>query len=275
MSIVRNFRACFSQRLLFATVVATVFAAASHAEVIAIESIEKGVFVGAQPTLTLYWQGKESRAVLVFIPGGEGHIGLKEGQTDHGSHFHQMLKRLTNPSLTSGRLDVVLYDSPYELSPRQPYPVARGGSDHLGRIESVVRYYKKKTGLPVWLMGHSNGGISLTEFVKLLQEQGKADLIAGMIVSGARSETRFDRPLNIPVLFMHHKQDGCSKSGPNASYSNYTRVKEFNKSVTEFADVTEGRPESRDACHSGYHMYFGASDEAARLIDAFVSRIYP
>jgi len=270
----KNSSVYFSPKVIFAAVVWTAFATAAHAEVISIEPIEKGLLVSEQPTLTLYWQGKESKAVLVFIPGGEGRIGLKEGQTDHGSQFHQMLKRLTNPSLTRGRLDVVLFDSPYELSPRQPYPVARGGSDHLTRIESVVRYYRKKTGLPVWLMGHSNGGISLTEFVKVLQKENKANLIAGMIASGVRSETYFNDPLNMPVLFMHHKQDGCPKSSPDASHSNYTRVKEFNKSVTEFDYVTEGRTESRDACHSGYHMYFGASEEAARIIDAFVSKIY-
>lgn len=270
----KDFSDYFSPKVIFAVVMWAALPMAAHTEVISIDSADKGLFVSAQPTLTLYWQGKESKAVLIFIPGGEGNIGLKEGQTDHRSQFHQMLKRLTNPSLTSGRFDVVLFDSPYELSPRQAYPAARGGSDHLTRIASVVRYYKEKTRLPVWLMGHSNGGISLTEFVKTLQEETRTNLIAGMIVSGVRSETYFNAPLNMPILFMHHRQDGCLKSTPDASHSNYSKVKEFNKSLTEFASVTEGSAESRDACHSGYHMYFGASEEAARIIDAFISKSY-
>jgi len=264
----------FSPKVIFAIVMWVAIPFAAHAEVISIDPVDRGLFASAQPTLTLYWQGKESRAVLIFIPGGEGHIGLKEGQTDHRSQFHQMLKRLTNPSLTSGRFDVVLFDSPYELSPRQPYPAARGGRDHLSRIESVVRYYQEKTRLPVWLMGHSNGGISLTEFVKTLQEENRTNLIAGMIVSGVRSETYFNAPLSMPILFMHHRQDGCLKSAPGASYSNFGKVNEFNKSLTEFAYVSEGRAESQDACRSGYHMYFGASEEAAGIIDAFLSKLY-
>jgi len=252
----------------------TAFAIGAHAEMISIDPIDKRLFVSAQPTLTLYWQGKKSKAVLIFIPGGEGHIGLKEGQTDHRYQFHQMLKRLTNPSLTGGRIDVVLFDSPYELSPRQPYPAARGSRDHLTRIESVVRYYGEKTRLPIWVMGHSNGGISLTEFVKLLQEESKANLVAGMIASGVQSETYFNEPLNMPILFMHHKQDACPKTTPDASQSIYTKVKEFNKSVTEFAYVTEGRAESGDSCRSGYHMYFDAGEEAARIIDTFISKSY-
>jgi hypothetical protein len=245
-----------------------------QAEVIPIEPIEKGFFISSEPSMTMYWQGKDSKAVLIFIPGGEGYIGLKPGQTDSRSSFSQMLKRLTNSELTSGKFDVVLLDSPSELSPRQPYPSARGSSDHLIRIESAIRYYKEKTGLPIWLMGHSNGGISLTEFIKYMQKQNKADLIAGMIASGIRSESYFNAPLDIPVLFMHHKQDGCSHTMPNVSYLNYTKVKDFNKSATEFAYVTGGEPESKDPCRSGFHMYYGASAEAAKIIDAFMSKNY-
>jgi hypothetical protein len=270
----KYFIECFSPKAIYLLVMSMASAIAAHAEVIPIEPLEKGFFISAQPSMTMYWQGQRSKAVLVFIPGGEGYIGLKPGQTDHTSQFHQMLKRLTNPALTSGQFDVVLLDSPTELSPRQAYPAARTSRDHLIRIESVVRYYREKTGLPVWVMGHSNGGISLSEFVKHLQEGKKANLVAGMIASGVRSESDFNAPLDIPVLFMHHKRDACSRSSPDASYSRYMKVKEFNKSVTEFAYVTEGRPESNNPCRSGFHMYFGASDESARIIDAFMSKIY-
>ena len=43
-----------------------------QAEVIAVEQVDKGFFISAAPTLTLYWQGQDAKAVLVFIPGGEG-----------------------------------------------------------------------------------------------------------------------------------------------------------------------------------------------------------
>jgi len=264
----------FSSKALCLFVMSLASAITARAEVIPIEPIEKGLFISSQPSMSMYWQGKNSKAVLIFIPGGEGYIRLKPGQADNTFHFHQMLKRLTNPTLTSGTFDAVLLDSPYELSPRQAYPPARGGSDHLIRIESAVRYYKEKTGLPVWLMGHSNGGISLTEFVKHMQNENKLNLVAGMIASGIRSESYFNAPLDMPVLFMHHKQDGCSHTLPDSSYSIYMKVKEFNKSVTEFVYVTEGEPDSKDPCRSGFHMYYGASDEAAKIIDAFMSKIY-
>ncbi len=244
----------------------------SHAaEVIPVAPIEKCFLCSSTPSLTMYFQGTASKAVLIFIPGGEGYIGLKEGQTNHRYHLFQTLKRLTDPTLTSGQWDVVLLDSPTELSPRQYYPAARGSSDHLIRIESVMRHYKEKTGLPVWLMGHSNGGISLTYFLKHAQKNNKLDLIGGMIPSGIRNESSFEAPIPFPVLFLHHQSDGCSHTTPSAAQALHEKVKKAASSATDFVFVTSGESEARDPCRSGHHMYFGAGEETAKAIDAFMS----
>jgi hypothetical protein len=172
-------------------------------------------------------------------------------------------------------MDVVLLDSPAELSPKQRYPKARGGSDQLLRIESVLRFYKAKTGLPVWLMGHSNGGISLTEFVKHAQKEDKMGLIAGLISSGARTETEFKPPMNLPFLVLHHQQDDCANTLAKAAAENFTQVNAFNKGPTALAWLLSGEAEPRDPCRSGFHMYNGASEEAAKVIDGFILKSSP
>jgi hypothetical protein len=121
-----------------------IFSSARAAEVIPVEPLEKCFLCSSAPSMTMYWQGSNSKAVLILIPGGEGFVGLKPTQTDHPYHQFQTLKRLTDPTLTHGHFDVVLLDSPAELSPRQVYPAARGSADHLIRIESAIRYYRKK-----------------------------------------------------------------------------------------------------------------------------------
>jgi hypothetical protein len=121
-------------------------------------------------------------------------------------------------------------------------------------------------------MGHSNGGISLTEFVKYAQKNAKMDLIAGVINSGIRTESYFDAPISFPMLFIHHQNDGCQHCYPSAAYANYEKVKQFNTSQTEFIYVTGGQAEPKDPCRSGYHMYFGAGEEVAKDIDEFMSR---
>jgi hypothetical protein len=246
-----------------------------HAEVFPIQPLESCFSCSSKPSMTMYWKGKDSKAVVIFIPGGEGYIGLKEGQINHSYYFFQMLKRLTLPYQTSGNFDVVLLDSPSELSPNQRYPAARGSFDHMIRIESAIRYYKEKTGLPVWLLGHSNGGISLTEFFKYAKKNNKTDLISGFIVSGVRSETYFDPPYTFPMLFIHHEKDACADTRANASIKNYQKVKEINKLTTEFFSVTGGLPEPQDPCRSGFHMYYNAYEEVANSIEAFLLKIYP
>jgi len=259
----------------FIPILVFVFSSWVHAaEVIPVQPLETCFLCSSDPSMTLYWQGKDAKAVLIFIPGGEGYLGLKEGQTDHRYHFHQTLKRLTNPAFTSGNFDVVLLDSPRELSPRQPYPSDRASFDHLIRIESAIKFYKIKTGLPVWLMGHSNGGISLTEFVKYARKNEKMNLIAGIVASGIRNESYFDASISFPMLFLHHEQDGCSHTTPAASFSNYEKVKAFISAPIEFTYVTGGDIEPNDPCRSGHHMYFGSGDGAAKSIDAFMSKAY-
>jgi hypothetical protein len=246
---------------------------AHTAEVIPVDPIEKCFLCSSEPSMTMYWQGKNSKAVLLLIPGGEGYIGLKPGQTDNRYHQFQTLKRLTDPNLTSGQLDVVLLDSPGPLSPNQRYPAARGDSDHMIRIESAVRHYKMKTGLPVWLMGHSNGGISLTEFLKYTRKNNRMDLIGGMVASAIRDESNFEEPISFPMLFIHHRQDGCLHTTYSASYRNYEKVKSFSKAPVEFVTVETGQMQAQDPCRSGFHMYYGAGEEVARQLDEFMSRI--
>jgi len=248
---------------------------AHAAEVIPVVPIESCFLCSATPSLTMYWPGQASKAVLMLIPGGEGHVGLKPGQTDHPFHQFQTLKRLTDPTLTRGQLDVVLLDSPSPLSPNQAYPSARASSDHMIRIESAVRYYKAKTGLPVWLMGHSNGGISLTEFLKYARKNNRMDLIGGMVASAVRTESYFEEPIAFPMLFMHHPSDGCFHTSFAASYQNYEKVKAFNTAPTAFVAIQGGQAEQRDPCRSGFHMYFGAAEEVAQRLDEFMSRVVP
>jgi hypothetical protein len=244
------------------------------AEVIPVQPLESCTLCSSAPSQTMYWQGRDSKAVLMLIPGGEGYVGLKPEQTDNKFHQFQTLKRLTDPTLTSGHFDVVLLDSPAQLSPNQAYPSARGSFDHMIRIESAVRFYKEKTGLPVWLMGHSNGGISLTEFLRYARKNNKVDLIGGYVVSAVRNESYFEEPIAFPMLFMHHQSDGCSNTTLSTSFRNYEKVKAFSLAPAEFVTIQSGQAEPRDPCRSGFHMYYGAGEEVAKNLDGFISGVY-
>ena len=100
----------------------------SFAEVVAVDLAENGKLLSEIPTQTLYWRAPTPRALLVLIPGGDGHIGVRPDTVDLRHPFYLALKTLTSPDLTTGSFDVVIFDSPKPLSPGQRYP-----SDQIGR----------------------------------------------------------------------------------------------------------------------------------------------
>lgn len=247
-------------------------ASAGLSQVLLVAPLETGIFGSSDPTPTFLWPGRDATAVLIMIPGGEGHLGLTPERTDLGGFYGKTLKRLSDPSLTSGRLDVVVFDSPYRIPVGDSYPTARSSPDHLSRIESVVRYYKEKLAKPVWLMGHSNGAASVTEFWKSIHGGEKEKLVDGMVISSARNGISLPDDTALPVLFLHHRKDGCLKSEAHRSNAVHERLKANGNGKTEYAWITGGESETANACHSGHHMYFGAGAEAADAIDRFVTR---
>jgi hypothetical protein len=230
----------------------------------------------------MHWSAPGAQALLIFIPGGDGYLGFEPGQTDLAPHrriaLYRALARLpegfaaTQGLPASPGVDLVMMDSPGPISPGQIFPSARASADHLLRIEQLVRFYRQKTGLPVWLMGHSNGGISLSAFVKYLQSRGTPDLIAGIVASAVREGTDFEGPLSLPILFVHHRDDGCSVTNPTNSRALFEKVRTFDAAPVTYEEIVGGSAEPRNACYSGYHMYFGSAEQAVRAIAQFIAR---
>jgi hypothetical protein len=166
-------------------------------------------------------------------------------------------------------MHVVVFDSPTALPVGSNYPISRQSPDHLRRIESVVRFYKERYGLPILIMGHSNGAASITEFYKMLQREGKSDLLAGAVFSAARNGSAFSDKTNLPILFLAHERDGCAKSTPYESKSVYEAQRKTNSERLEYVVIRGGEAQAQNPCTSGFHMFYGAGDEAYKAIDIF------
>jgi hypothetical protein len=220
------------------------------------------------PTQTFLWQAKEARAVLVMIPGGDGRIGLVASRTDLGGFYGKVLKPLSDPARTSGRTHVVVFDSPHPLPVGKLYPDERASGDHLRRIEKVVTFYRERLGRPVWLMGHSNGAISVAEFIR--RTDGS---VAGAIFSASRVGVKVSPKTLLPILFLHHHKDACPQADAGDDRTTYEALRAAGKN-TAFTWVEGGSSEGSNVCGSGYHMYFGAEGEASRAIDAFMGATF-
>lgn len=259
-----------------------VICTAGFAQLIPVEQNESSLLVSSAPTMTFLFPAKEAKATLIFIPGGLGSVGVKSTTPATSPyftryHFSLMLKRLSNPEETSGLFNVVIFDNPTPLA--QPnkyvYPYSRSQSDHMVRIDSVVNHYQKLLDKPVWLLGHSNGAASITEYYKKIQKSKKSEQIAGLIYSAAINGSDFDSNTLLPVLFLHHETDGCEVTTLQQSTKVFEKLKQQGNQKTEFSVVKGGTAETKDPCLSGFHMYFGAEKEAADLIDQFAKKYIP
>jgi hypothetical protein len=242
----------------------------ASAQVIPVAFGTQGASGNLEPTLTFLWPGSAPKATLIYIPGGEGRIGLTPERKNLGGFYGATLKPLSDGNISSGSFNMVIFDSPVPLPVGSNYPVSRTSTEHLARIESVVRYYKDKYDVPVWLMGHSNGAASLTEFYAMLQREKKTDLIAGAIYSSARNGARFDNKTHLAILFLAHEKDACAKSTNYDSRKVFEEQRSTNTQRLSYLLIRGGEGQVQDACHSGFHMFYGAGPEAYQAIETFV-----
>jgi pimeloyl-ACP methyl ester carboxylesterase len=247
----------------------------ASAQVSSVPFTEKGFLFSDAPTLTYVWPAQTAQFTLVFIPGGEGHLGLTPERKTLGGFYGATLKPLSDSTLTHGLFNVVVFDSPVILPAGTDYPTSRQSKEHLLRIESVVRYFLDRFGLPVWIMGHSNGAASMTEFYKMLQQNGNPQEIAGAIYSSARNGSTFSRETRLPVLFLAHEKDACPKSRPANSQLVYEELKKTNSQKVDYITLKLGQAQALSPCLSGFHMFNGAEAEAYQAIDQFALQFLP
>ena len=247
----------------------------AQAQFLAVPQVESGFTIRPNPTNTLLRESPKARAILVSIPGGEGRIGLKPDSVLDASTARTSLGRmfvaLTDPAQTSGSLHVVLFDSPVVLPMRAQLP-ERATTDHMIRIESVVRHYRDRFKLPVFLMGHSNGGYSIAEFQKHLADSKRQELVAGYIFSAGRDISSFGSPMEVPLLVMISTNDACHSTTVAGNQRIFEKAKASAKAGVDLVLIQGAASDGGDPCVSGTHMYQAAHEEVARTIDAFVQR---
>ena len=212
------------------------------------------------PTRTLLTPAKNAKAVVLLFPGGGGVLNLKnDGST---SNFHTFVR--SKDLWAQYGIDSVLVDTPYDLGGGMRN--SRSIRDHQQRILNVVNYYKEKLNLPVWIFGHSMGTVSVTEFVNGGAEKEK--LLAGVIVAGTYRSATVDSDVRVPVLAVHHVDDGCASTPFVASERIInSRSKQL---VSQFTQIDGGISEG-DVCGSkAYHGFNQRESELIKVVAEFI-----
>ncbi|MGA0031831.1 MAG: alpha/beta hydrolase [Burkholderiales bacterium] len=150
---------------------------------------------------------EKPQAAVVLFAGGNGGIGIKpDGSITRGGNFLVRSRK----HFAGHNLLTVVIDAP---SDRDSVP--RETAEHVTDIRAVIAWVRQQAKVPVWLVGTSRGTQSAAYVsTKLPQAEGGPD---GVVLTSSMVEDRrgtavpdmdIDR-LRIPVLVVHHKQDGC------------------------------------------------------------------
>jgi hypothetical protein len=212
------------------------------------------------PTRTLLIPVKNAKAVVLLFPGGGGVLRLQDdGST---TNFHTFVR--SKDLWAQYGIDAVLVDTPYDLGAGMRN--SRSIRDHQQRILNVVNYYRDKFNLPVWIFGHSMGTVSVTEFVN--GGKDKERLVAGVIVAGTYRSASIDSDVTIPVMAIHHTDDGCASTPLVTS----ERIIEGRspKTISQLIQIDGGVSEG-DVCGSkAYHGFNQKESEFIKSAAQFI-----
>lgn len=163
-------------------------------------------------------KGDNPFVTLVLFAGGKGIMNISEGGFI-GWGLGNFLVRSRLHFWNQGAITAVI-DAPTDE--RNSLHGFRNTEDHAKDVGAVIKRLRAKYGLPVWLVGTSRGTNSVAN-AGLRLKTNKPDgivLSATMLAYngdwGGDYVTNMDiEKIEIPVLIVHHKKDGCMVTPPD------------------------------------------------------------
>jgi len=205
-------------------------------------------------------------AAVILFAGGEGALGIQpDGSLDADENF-----LVRSRELFAGQgLYVVVVDAPSDhLSP----PYMRGfreTAEHVTDIRAVIAWVRLQTHLPVWLIGTSRGTQSAAWVGIHLAGDAGPD---GLVLTSTILRDKLDQSvpemaldsLHIPVLVVHHEQDGCKLCPFGAVQGLMDKLVNVPRKqlIAETGGADEGNP-----CQAlAHHGYNGQEADVVRQI---------
>jgi dienelactone hydrolase len=215
---------------------------------------------GGVPTKTFLIETAKPKAVVLLFIGGDGLLELKpDGSTTKENPLNRSAGLWKSHGINS-----VLVDSPYDLGDARRGNV-RGKSEHLSRVESVVKYYKDKFNVPVWIFGHSMGTVTAIQFAN---QSERSAAVTGIIIAGTHIGENLSANFNKPVMAIHHQKEACPATPISASESIIKGRSKETKS--ELVMIDGGENEGRVCMGLAYHGFNKVEDQMVSAAAKFI-----
>lgn len=209
------------------------------------------------------------KAAAILFAGGNGSVKLApDGSL--GAAKNNFLVRTREMFAAKDVLTIVV-DAP---SDRQEAPFLSGfrqTPEHVEDMRAVMSWARAQANVPVWLVGTSRGTQSAAHVA--IESAGAAGP-DGLVLTSTILTEKKGRPvtamaldkLRIPVLIVHHEQDGC----PLCAFSDIRSLtdKLVNSPRTQLITFTGGEDRG-DPCEAlAYHGYNGLEEKVvSQIID--------
>ena len=238
------------------------------------QTTQKVVDIPTRPGVTqrmIVLTPPEPKAAVVLLPGGHGGLQiLPDGSMKWGDG--NFLVR-TRQLFAEQGLMVAVVDAP---SDRQSPPYLGGfrqTPEHAADLKAVIAWLREKSKAPVWLVGTSRGTQSAAYVATELSGPGGPDgvVLTSTILTDDKGRPVPAMPLGkirVPVLVVHHEQDGCSL----CSFSEVPALmaKLANTPRSQLLSFKGGQSKG-DPCEAfAHHGFNGLEPEVVQQVAAWV-----
>lgn len=220
---------------------------------------------GVQQRILMIQPEGKSTGILILFPGGDGAGHFKES----GRGF-----RLSNNFLVRGShlfalegFTAAILDVPSDR-PSGMSDGFRTSPGHLREMRAVVSFFAETYRQPIFLVGTSRGTLSAAYVATAIEEAG----VGGVVLTGTYEQIG-SLPLErirYPVLFIHHRDDGCRITPYAGARDLFRRVTASRKK--DFVTVIGGNPPLSKPCEAlSYHGFLGKENEVVKAITDWLS----
>lgn len=216
-------------------------------------------------------------AWVLLLPGGNGRLGLSSSGAPT-SDLSALFLIQSRAHLHRAGIGTVMVDTPSGARTGMQ-EVGRRSAEHATDLTAIVRTIRQRYGRPVWLLGHSNGAVSVAAASRALTGADRPDgliMTSGTVV---RARPAPDSPLapfpyNGPVLILAHQADGCVYSPPK---DQEILLAAFASAKPRVLRVLSGGSTGRgDPCYPmSPHSFVGMHGEVMALIAEFIRSAPP
>jgi pimeloyl-ACP methyl ester carboxylesterase len=216
-----------------------------------------------------YMKRSGAVATVVLLPGGAGGFGTPVDGKPSSSNF---LVR-TRDYFADAELNVAVMSRASDMTDLD-YP-DRVSEGHMTDIRTLVDFLKKDTGVPVWLVGTSRGTVSATAAaIKFGNTELGGIVLTASVVNYKKVgavPTQDIASIRIPVLVLHHEQDGCVLCRPYEVPAIVKGLK--NAPFKKLVMVSGGDNPTGDPCEAmHYHGFIGKEKEAVAMITDWIRK---